>query len=82
MILHSEMYFLCDDIKAQIAALQNKGVKVDEISEERWGTRTTISLSGGGAIGLYEPKHPLTFGNFGKRKKAAQTGRPRSDRAR
>jgi len=70
-----EMFFTCDDIDAQVAALQKKGVQVDKISEEQWGTRTTISLPGGGAIGLYEPKHPVTFGrNFAKRK-TRQTSR-------
>ena len=50
------------DLKVQVAALQKKGVQVGQISEEQWGARTTISLPGGGAIGLYEPKHPVTFG--------------------
>src|SRR6516165_9766922 len=64
-----EMFFTCDNLKAQVAALQKKGARVGKISEERWGTRTTISLPGGGAIGLYEPKHPVTFErNFAKKK--------------
>ena len=49
------------DLKVQVAALQKKGVQVGKISEEQWGARTTILLPGGGAIGLYEPKHPVTF---------------------
>jgi hypothetical protein len=28
------------------------------VHEERWGSITTIQLPGGGAIGLYQPKHP------------------------
>lgn len=72
-----EMYFLCDDIEAQVAALKKRAVKVGEISEQRWGTLTTISLPGGGTIGLYEPKHPVTFErNFAKRK-ARKENRPR-----
>jgi len=51
-----EMYFMCDDIEARVAALKKRGVQVGEISEQRWGTLTTMSLPGGGAIGLYEPK--------------------------
>ena len=70
-----EMFFTCDDIKAQVAALQKKGVQVSEISEEQWETRTTISLPGGGTIGLYEPKHVVTFGRNFAKKKARQTGR-------
>ena len=56
-----EMYFTCDDIKVQMADLREKDVAVGETFEERWGTRTTISLPGGGTIGLYQPKHPVTF---------------------
>lgn len=57
-----EMFFTCDDLKAQVAALEKKGVHIGEITDERWGTRTTFSLPGGGQIGLYEPKHPVAFG--------------------
>ena len=70
-------FFTCDNLKAQVAALQKKGARVGKISEERWGTRTTISLPGGGAIGLYEPKHPVTFERNFAKKKAGQTSRPK-----
>jgi catechol 2,3-dioxygenase-like lactoylglutathione lyase family enzyme len=76
-----EMFFTCDDLKVQMAALQKKGVQVGKISEERWGARTTISLPGGGAIGLYEPKHPVTFERNFSKKKRTEIGQ-RSDRAR
>jgi hypothetical protein len=29
------------------------------ISDEGWGRLTTIRLPGGGALGLYEPRHPV-----------------------
>jgi catechol 2,3-dioxygenase-like lactoylglutathione lyase family enzyme len=74
-----EMFFTCDDINAQVAALQKKGVQVDKISEEPWGTRTTISLPGGGAIGLYEPKHPVTFGRDFAKRKTRQTSRRKKE---
>jgi hypothetical protein len=57
-----EMYFTCSNLKSYLASLQGKGIPYGEITEERWGTRTTIPLPGGGKIGLYEPKHPVTFG--------------------
>jgi len=50
---------------------------VGKISEEQWGARTTISLPGGGAIGLYEPKHPVTFEKNFSKKKTGQTNRPK-----
>ncbi len=54
-----ELYFICDDLKAETAALANKGVKFSEIQEARWGSITRIRLPGGGEVGLYQPKHPL-----------------------
>ena len=53
-----EFYFICEDLKAEIAAFRQRGVACSEPHEERWGTITTISLPGGGQLGLYQPKHP------------------------
>jgi catechol 2,3-dioxygenase-like lactoylglutathione lyase family enzyme len=56
-----ELYFMCDDLKAEIAALEKKGVRCTEVQEARWGSITKIGLPGGGAVGLYQPKHPLAI---------------------
>jgi catechol 2,3-dioxygenase-like lactoylglutathione lyase family enzyme len=53
-----ELYFMCDDLKAQISTLGAKGVTCSEVQEAQWGSVTSIRLPGGGEIGLYEPKHP------------------------
>jgi catechol 2,3-dioxygenase-like lactoylglutathione lyase family enzyme len=57
-----ELYFMCDDLKAEIAALTAKGVKCSPVKKERWGLLTHIELPGGGEIGLYQPKHPTALG--------------------
>jgi len=57
-----QLYFMCDDLKAEMAALKAKGVKCSEVAEERWGLITTMRLPGGGALGLYQPKHPTALG--------------------
>jgi catechol 2,3-dioxygenase-like lactoylglutathione lyase family enzyme len=57
-----ELYFMCDDLKAEIAALAKKGVKCSEVQEERWGSIAAILLPGGGDIHLYQPKHPTALG--------------------
>ena len=57
-----ELYFLCDDLKAEIAALEVKGVHCSEVHDERWGSITMISLPGGGEVGLYQPRHPTAPG--------------------
>ena len=57
-----ELYLMCDNLKAEMAALRTKGVPCSEVTEARWGSITKIRLPGGGEIGLYEPKHPTALG--------------------
>jgi catechol 2,3-dioxygenase-like lactoylglutathione lyase family enzyme len=52
-----QLYFMCDDLKAAMAALGKKGVHCSKVQKEQWGSITTIRLPGGGEIGLYEPRH-------------------------
>lgn len=56
-----ELYFMCDDLKAEIAALAKKDVRCSEVQEARWGSITKIRLPGGGDVGLYQPKHPTAL---------------------
>lgn len=56
-----ELYFLCDDLRAEVAALRNKGAHCSGAEEARWGRVAMISLPGGGEVGLYQPKHPLAL---------------------
>jgi catechol 2,3-dioxygenase-like lactoylglutathione lyase family enzyme len=53
-----ELFLICDDIAATLKDLQAKNVKVSGVSEQRWGKLARFTLSGGGKIGIYEPKHP------------------------
>jgi catechol 2,3-dioxygenase-like lactoylglutathione lyase family enzyme len=54
----AELYFMCDDLETDMAALVAKGVNCSEVEEARWGSVTRIQLPGGGFVGLYQPKHP------------------------
>jgi len=56
-----ELYFMCDDLEAEIAALGAKGVRCSDVQEARWGSIVKIPLPGGGQVGLYQPKHPTAF---------------------
>lgn len=56
-----ELYFLCDDVGAEMASLRAKGVVCSDLHEERWGSLTMVRLPGGGEIGLYQPKHPTAI---------------------
>lgn len=56
-----ELYLICDDLNAEIAALEDRGVRCSEVQEARWGSVTKLELPGGGELGLYQPKHPLAL---------------------
>ena len=56
-LMGAVLYLMCDDLTAEIAALQRKNVQCTEIQEAPWGSSTTIPLPSGRAIGLYQPRH-------------------------
>jgi catechol 2,3-dioxygenase-like lactoylglutathione lyase family enzyme len=53
----ADLYFMCDDLQAEMEALAAKGVTCSQVEEARWGSVTKISLPGGAEVGLYQPKH-------------------------
>jgi hypothetical protein len=57
-----ELYFMCDDLKAEIDSLAKRGVHCPKAHDARWGSITKIPLPGGGHVGLYQPKHPTALG--------------------
>jgi predicted enzyme related to lactoylglutathione lyase len=55
-----ELYLMCDDIRATVAQLREKGATFSrDVSDEGWGLVTAIDLPGGGELGLYQPRHPI-----------------------
>lgn len=55
-----EIYLMCDDLKATVAELAAKGVTLaTPISDQGWGTVTTLRIPGGGTIALYQPRHAV-----------------------
>ena len=53
-----EFYLMCDDVNATIAAMAKAGIPTSPIQTAGWGLMTTLTLPGGGKLGIYEPKHP------------------------
>jgi hypothetical protein len=53
-----ELFLMCDDVAATLKDLKSKKVKVSDVNEQRWGKLASLTLPGGGKIGIYEPKHP------------------------
>ena len=56
-----ELYFMCEDLSAEMGSLAKKGIKCSKVQEERWGSITKMRLPGGGEVGLYQPKHPTAL---------------------
>lgn len=56
-----ELFFMCEDLKAEMSALAEKGVHCSDVQEAPWGSITRMRLPGGGEIGLYQPKHPTAL---------------------
>ena len=55
----AELYLLCDDVEATVAALGAAGIEVSTpITDQGWGLLTAIRLPSGAELGLYEPRHP------------------------
>jgi len=59
---HHELYLMCDDVEATVAALTAKGVTALPVADRGWGLVTRLTLPGGDRIGLYQPKHPTALG--------------------
>jgi len=54
-----ELYLMCDDVKSTANELKKKGVEFTQpIQVAPFGLVTSLSIPGGGELGLYEPKHP------------------------
>lgn len=56
-----ELYFMCEDLNAEITALTEKGVKCGEVQQERWGFLSAIELPSGAEIRIYQPEHPTAL---------------------
>lgn len=52
-----ELFLMCDDIAATLKDLKSKNVNVSEVTHQRWGKLSTLTLPGGGKVGIYQPQH-------------------------
>jgi catechol 2,3-dioxygenase-like lactoylglutathione lyase family enzyme len=54
-----ELYLMCDDIRATLAGLRDKGVEVArDVTDQGWGLLAAIRLPDGAELPIYEPRHP------------------------
>ncbi len=52
-----EFYLMCDDVNAFVAAVGERGIRASAVKDRGWGLLTTLTLPGGGKLGVYEPRH-------------------------
>jgi hypothetical protein len=52
-----EFYLLCDNIEVFIKEMAAHHIVCSTIEAQRWGNITSLTLPGGGKLGVYEPKH-------------------------
>ena len=52
-----QLYFICEDVDALVAAMTAKGVACDPIEQAPWGRITYLALPGGGRLGIYQASH-------------------------
>ena len=75
-----ELYLMCDDISAFLAAVNRHGIECSPPSRERWGLLTRLRLPGGAQLGVYEPRHPRPqpYSTSTVRRAAAKRDSPRA----
>jgi predicted enzyme related to lactoylglutathione lyase len=57
-----ELYLMCQDVVAEMAALSKKGVEfTSPVEDQGFGLLTRLRVPGAGEIGLYQPKHPTAY---------------------
>lgn len=52
-----ELYLMCDDVQAFVADMARRQVTCGPLQDLRWGVLTSLTLPGGGKVGVYQPRH-------------------------
>ena len=52
-----ELYLVCNDIGAFVRRMKARGVGCGPVQRMPWGLLSLMRLPGGGAVGVYEPRH-------------------------
>jgi hypothetical protein len=53
-----EFYLMCSDVDALLAKMKAHKVECAPVRKADWGSMTSITLPGGGKLGIYQPHHP------------------------
>jgi hypothetical protein len=75
-----ELYLMCADVEAFVAAMKKAKVACSRVENRRWGLLTQVTLPGGGKLGVYQPLHarPKAGANKASKKKPARRAKKRA----
>jgi hypothetical protein len=48
---------MCTDVEAFVRSMSERGIDCTPIQNQGWGMLTSITLPGGGKLGVYQPRH-------------------------
>ncbi len=54
---HHEFYFMCDDVKAFVSEMSRHNIDCSAVKDQGYGLVTSVTLPGGGQLGVYQPRH-------------------------
>jgi hypothetical protein len=52
-----ELYLMCEDVDVFVKAMKKQKLACDAVTNQGWGLLTSVTLPGGGKLGVYEPRH-------------------------
>lgn len=52
-----ELYLMCEDVHAFIEQMKGEGLECTPPQDQGWGVLTSLTLPGGGKLGVYQPRH-------------------------
>jgi hypothetical protein len=52
-----ELYLMCDDVEAFVAAMRTRHIACDPVKDQGWGLLTRVAMPSGATLGVYEPRH-------------------------
>jgi predicted enzyme related to lactoylglutathione lyase len=59
---HHQISLVCDDIRATVADLRDRGVEfTQDVRDDGFGLTAVFAVPGGGGMMIYEPRHPSAF---------------------
>src|SRR5215213_1973614 len=52
-----ELYLMCEDVEAFVQQMKAEGLECTKPESQGWGVLTSLTLPGGGKLGVYQPRH-------------------------